>query len=710
MHVNANTLAMTALTDFSTTSTTSITCDAGTKVFTVPAGLPIINGQYMRAESDADPANAVAGSVTYAGTSLTMTVPAGGVFGTGTHTDWTIRHISTTLNVGGKGVKEVSTNVGRRAFTNAGAMAADEFWIFVYSELLGKFIAGECSGNIPRSIPIEMQVGFANRASCHLWITLPNFLNDDAIFDMLEYARINLNSGLNLHVTWGNEIWNTGFVSGIVAIAIAEKMGWTFSGNVGRESVVGYQLNRIADIAATTGWSARGGLEICGEFQCAGSPDQVEDFMLEGQRLGTQYLITAITNANPAVVTAAGHDFVDGQVIRIGGYQFSVDHRPVAGMTQITDGTAYTVAGANIGAGTFQLSGINSTAFGVYTSGGSCWRPPVAPNRPGDSKITLLSPAHYFNGKECRQFDSNYTASLATSDLLDWADDYDSGNAALMAAAIISLNDDINNEGDLSGPGSDETLFKFVNTYFDRWNDLAVTWDKDVVPYEAGHACFPPTTTRCTELSIDTDYTRKIGNLINAWRNSLYCYDTTTRYFTEFMTHSKSVAPGWLQLEGTATVGMPGFGNGWSLLDGGIGSNRYQSWFATRDFNTDAATSDSIGSQIIPHGRLINRREFRELKEAIAAQEAAERKAQEVTGKRRAVLARAAVAAEKAIASVEDDELEGLASLTRLLEAATAAKSLSDTVKLANEAHRAALAILEDEQEEEAVMLLAMHE
>lgn len=120
--------------------------------------------------------------------------------------------------------------------------------------------------------------------------------------------------------------------------------------------------------------------------------------------------------------------------------------------------------------------------------------------------------------------------------------------------------------------------------------------------------------------------------------------------------------------------------------------------------------SDSIGSRIV--GRYFSKKRFREIVDAQRAQEAAERKAQEVTGKRRVALARAAATAERAIVSVEDNRVEEekaqLASLTRLLESATAAKSLSDMVRLANEAHRMAQAMLEEE--EEAVMLLAMHE
>ena len=67
--------------------------------------------------------------------------------------------------------------------------------------------------------------------------------------------------------------------------------------------------------------------------------------------------ITNITQANPAVVTAA-NTFANGQQILITN---------VGGMTEV-NGNIYTVA--NAAAGSFELSGVNSSAFTLYTAGG----------------------------------------------------------------------------------------------------------------------------------------------------------------------------------------------------------------------------------------------------------------------------------------------------------------------------------------------------
>jgi hypothetical protein len=77
----------------------------------------------------------------------------------------------------------------------------------------------------------------------------------------------------------------------------------------------------------------------------------------------TDLTITTITQANPAVVTVVAiGDLVDGDMIVIQG---------VTGMTEVNfDGSnIYTVA--NSVGNTFELQGIDSTAYGAYIAGGT---------------------------------------------------------------------------------------------------------------------------------------------------------------------------------------------------------------------------------------------------------------------------------------------------------------------------------------------------
>ena len=72
--------------------------------------------------------------------------------------------------------------------------------------------------------------------------------------------------------------------------------------------------------------------------------------------------ITGITNANPAVVTAPGHTLQNGQSVAIAD---------VLGMTQANTNPLQAWTVANVSGNTFQFQGSDSTAWGVYTGGGT---------------------------------------------------------------------------------------------------------------------------------------------------------------------------------------------------------------------------------------------------------------------------------------------------------------------------------------------------
>jgi hypothetical protein len=72
--------------------------------------------------------------------------------------------------------------------------------------------------------------------------------------------------------------------------------------------------------------------------------------------------VTGITNTNPAVLTYAGSDtFANGDKVYITG---------VGGMHQVNN-RHHTVANVNTGANSFELSGVDATGYGTYTSGGT---------------------------------------------------------------------------------------------------------------------------------------------------------------------------------------------------------------------------------------------------------------------------------------------------------------------------------------------------
>ncbi len=74
---------------------------------------------------------------------------------------------------------------------------------------------------------------------------------------------------------------------------------------------------------------------------------------------GSPKTITAITKANPAVVTSTAHGLANGDVVKIAG---------VVGMTEV-NGKVYVIK--TVTANTFELTDTDSTGFTTYVSGGT---------------------------------------------------------------------------------------------------------------------------------------------------------------------------------------------------------------------------------------------------------------------------------------------------------------------------------------------------
>jgi hypothetical protein len=100
-------------------------------------------------------------------------------------------------------------------------------------------------------------------------------------------------------------------------------------------------------------------------YQIEFAPGYLRFFKDRGVITGTAITITAATKANPCVITYTGADPANGDKILITG---------VGGMTQLNN-RVFTVANVNAGANTLELSGVNSSAYDTYTSGGSAASP-----------------------------------------------------------------------------------------------------------------------------------------------------------------------------------------------------------------------------------------------------------------------------------------------------------------------------------------------
>lgn len=78
--------------------------------------------------------------------------------------------------------------------------------------------------------------------------------------------------------------------------------------------------------------------------------------------------VASISKANPAVLTVSDTGALATAISSHGFGNGSVIHLDIIGMAEV-DGFTFTVANLNAGAGTMELSGVDSTAYGTFTSG-----------------------------------------------------------------------------------------------------------------------------------------------------------------------------------------------------------------------------------------------------------------------------------------------------------------------------------------------------
>ena len=129
----------------------------------------------------------------------------------------------------------------------------------------------------------------------------------------------------------------------------------------------------------TTSWDASAGVWGSANFD-----DVVKNLVFA--RPGINATISAATKADPVVITynrdteTYAYELSNGDSILIDS---------VNGMTQL-NGNTYTVANINTGAKTFELSGVDGSAYGTYTSGGQVVQPKLYRDNKGNKEDTAL--------------------------------------------------------------------------------------------------------------------------------------------------------------------------------------------------------------------------------------------------------------------------------------------------------------------------------
>ena len=148
-----------------------------------------------------------------------------------------------------------------------------------------------------------------------------------------------------------------GMVRGIKeehAIRLTQAKGKTLTPSI--YLVAKTKVDLLRDAKLYAGITAQGKTWDCSRLSAGGIAAKLE--RLKRENASTIRTITGATQTNPVVVTSAAHGFKDGD---------DIDHASVLGMIELTGAFKIT----NITANTYALAGIDGTAWGAYTSGGT---------------------------------------------------------------------------------------------------------------------------------------------------------------------------------------------------------------------------------------------------------------------------------------------------------------------------------------------------
>ncbi|MGW1422682.1 hypothetical protein ACWAT4_21510 [Bradyrhizobium manausense] len=233
-------------------------------------------------------------------------------------------------------------------------------------------------------MPLSLICEIANRTGCAIHVCIPHMATDSFVTSFATYFKNNTSVEVSYEYT--NEHWNSSLVGGAAynyCVAQANAMpGNPFSGDGSKW--YGYRASQImkiirdvyndatrwrgvlasqtANISITT--SAIAGVNYWRVNVLSPANSLPVNALFKNLNI-TGYFgqviscrqITGVTKANPAVVTCNGHGFTNGQRLKL-----FMD----TGMPEL-NGVFVTVANATTN--TFELSGVNSTAYTTFTTG-----------------------------------------------------------------------------------------------------------------------------------------------------------------------------------------------------------------------------------------------------------------------------------------------------------------------------------------------------
>lgn len=329
-----------------------------------------------------------------------------------------------TINVGARGAVPIFTIFGTASIS--GTVQVGNCTL-IYDSVLGGYIY--TNSGISARVPIETQIGLANRVGCVLWYNIPpHFTDDDSVMEpvsSVEQVALLMNSTCQYGggLEFANEIWNIG--GGFEATTWAGFSGAALgfpntNGIASTHSFYGFKTAKMMSIVKAAAPSLKRFLM----WQAAGPStlnDPIARHRWRGYDLNARAtVVTAVSSSatTPTVTTQAAHNLPAGT---------GVVHTNLTGdMGTLLNGVTVYVATAGLTSTAYRLSSSASSDVMIDTSGATAFSGTAngqtkysylghadystVGNRPGDI-ASAFGYGIYYCGAQLRNFDANYAGT-----------------------------------------------------------------------------------------------------------------------------------------------------------------------------------------------------------------------------------------------------------------------------------------------------------
>ena len=532
----------------------------------------------------------------------------------GTYTSGGTWTINPGINVASRGTVPLLQMNG----SSVTALGNNQLLTLIYDDIQSVYLVmGAGYGTDVGLVPLELQIGLANRVGCPLYVNFSAHTPYNT--SLLEPTSSSITQAVQLcsnglvkgaYFAWCNEVWNT---SGSIDV----NTNWAgFSGGaLGFPNTIGltehidafyaFMVARIMPVVKAA-WSSSAPLKRVLEFGGgAETTSAVRDVRCNGIDLAPSGTHTGTGNAVYSRYTSSADytqspnrpidvcesisyaTYYQGSFLQPFGYSANGAPKTITGVSTDTVGRLTFSADPGYGTGTrVNIYGISGT--GTPPSGNITLSKFDATHYDMYTDNTLTTPIStasfaYTSGGTSNSYPG--PGSIASA-----ADLYAAGGSTNIASAFALMDADLISTGNPYGGIND-----LDTHYYPVWEAVAASWDGarpsgmsnvTIDCYEGGFQGIMPSAGDCTNLGI-AGYATKLNNLMTAYKQSSNFQAVVTKQFNQFFgldatsanyntLHHSSTAC-WFIIDGAGN-------NQWSMYPGDIYQTPFSSYTAVANY------------------------------------------------------------------------------------------------------------------------------